>query len=353
LVVQRNNTDPDATFLAKSTFTIQDNDLQATTYALTPVTTSVSEGVGTVTFTVTRSGDTPAETIFGSTTATEGSANSADFTALTDQAITFAAGELTKTVTVAITNDTVFENNETFGLVVQRNTTDPDATFLAKSTFTIQDNDPQPTTYALSPATTSVSEGVGTVTFTVTRSGGSPAETIFASTTTAEGFVNSADFTAIADQAIIFAAGEFSKTVTVAITNDTVVEGNETFGLVVQRNSTDPDATFLSKSTFTILDNDSTGPDTTAPLLISSSPVDDAFNIGTNANIVLTFNEAVKSGSGNIRISNLTIGGAIVISVTDTSQVTFSGNTVTINPTANLQPNNDYEVLINTTGTIK
>jgi hypothetical protein len=107
-----------------------------------------------------------------------------------DQAITFAAGELTKTVTVAITNDTVFEATETFGLVVQRNSTDADTTFLAKSTFSILDDDPQPTTYALTPGTTSVNEAAGTVTFTITRSGGTPAETIFASTTTGEGSAN-------------------------------------------------------------------------------------------------------------------------------------------------------------------
>jgi len=353
LVVQRNSTDPDATFLAKSTFTILDDDPQPTTYALSPATTNVSEGAGTVTFTVTRSSSTLAETIFASTTTAEGFANSADFTTLADQAIAFASGELTKTVTVVITNDAVFEASETFGLVVQRNTTDADATFLAKSTFTVQDNDPQPTTYALSPATTSVSEGVGTVTFTVTRSGGTPAETIFASTTTGEGFANSSDFTALADQAIAFAAGELSKTVTVAITNDTVVESTETFGLVVQRNSTDADTTFLSKSTFTILDNDTSGPDTTAPLLSTTSPADNSVSIGTNANIVLTFNEAVKAGTGNIRIVNLSTGGATVISVVDTNQVTFSGNTVTINPTADLLASNNYEVRIPNAGTIK
>jgi hypothetical protein len=169
LVVQRNTTDADTTFLAKSTFTIVDNDTPPTTYALTPATTTVDECAGTITFTVTRSGGTPAETIFASTTTGEGSANSGDFTAIADQAIVFATGELTKTVTVAITNDTLFEAaNETFGLVVQRNTTDNDATFLAKSTFTITDNDPQPTTYALTPTSTTVDEAAGTVTFTVT-----------------------------------------------------------------------------------------------------------------------------------------------------------------------------------------
>jgi methionine-rich copper-binding protein CopC/HAMP domain-containing protein len=352
LVVQRNTTDNDATFLAKSTFTVTDNDPQPTTYSMTPVTTSVSEGVGTVTFTVTRSGGTPAETIFASTTTGEGSANSGDFTALADQAISFAAGELTKTVTVAITNDTTSEANETFGLVVQRNTTDADATFLAKSTFTIQDNDAPPTTYSMTPATTSVSEGVGTVTFTITRSAGAPAETIFASTTTGEGFANSGDFLALADQAIAFAAGELTKTVTVNITNDTLTESSETFGLVVQRNTTDADTTFLSKSVFTILDNDG-APDTIAPTLTTTSPADNSTGIALNANIVFTFNEAVQAGTGVLRLFNLANGSVTFINVTDTSQVSFSGNTMTVNPTANLLANTAYELRMPTAGTVK
>jgi methionine-rich copper-binding protein CopC len=185
----------------------------------------------------------------------------------------------------------------------------------------------------------------------VTRSGGTPAETIFVSTTNTEGSTNSGDYTAIADQALAFAAGELTKTVTLTITNDTVVESNETYGLVVQRNTTDPDATFLTKSTFTILDNDTL--DTAAPILISTSPADNATNVAINANIVLTFNEAVTAGTGNITIYGFRGALVATIAITDTSQVTFSGNTVTINPTSNLLANTPYEVRLATAGTIK
>ena len=51
-------------FLAQSSFvTINDRRTQNTTYSLTPSATAVTEG-GQVTFTVTRSGDKPAETIY-------------------------------------------------------------------------------------------------------------------------------------------------------------------------------------------------------------------------------------------------------------------------------------------------
>ena len=79
-----------------------------------------------------------------------------------------------------------------------------------------------------------------------------------------------------------------------------------------------------------------------APTLASSSPADNATGVATASNIVLTFSEAVVAGSGNIVISNGT--DTRTISITDTSQVTISGSTVTINPTANLNSGSVYAV---------
>jgi len=83
--------------------------------------------------------------------------------------------------------------------------------------------------------------------------------------------------------------------------------------------------------------------DTTFPLLVDTSPDDNAFDVAPNANIVLTFNEAVKAGSGFILLRNA-FDNSIVYSfaVTDTSQVSFSGDQMTINPTGNLASNSYY-----------
>src|SRR5262245_61906260 len=73
--------------------------------------------------------------------------------------------------------------------------------------------------------------------------------------------------------------------------------------------------------------------DTTAPLLLSTSPVDDATNVSPFANLVLTFDEAVKAGSGNIEIRRSSDASiAMSIAVTDVSQISFSGNQLTVNP---------------------
>jgi len=92
------------------------------------------------------------------------------------------------------------------------------------------------------------------------------------------------------------------------------------------------DATTLNFST----------PDTNAPTLGSSTPADDATTAAVGSNIVLTFNESVVAGTGNIVISDG--GDTRTIDVTDGTQVSFSGSNVTINPTTDLNPNTTYNV---------
>jgi uncharacterized protein YjiK len=89
--------------------------------------------------------------------------------------------------------------------------------------------------------------------------------------------------------------------------------------------------------------------DTVAPTLASTSPLDNATGI-TSSRVVLTFSENVVAGSGNIVISSA--ADTRTISVTDATQVTFSGNTANINPSADLKKGVSYNVTI-ATGVIK
>jgi VCBS repeat-containing protein len=83
--------------------------------------------------------------------------------------------------------------------------------------------------------------------------------------------------------------------------------------------------------------------DSTAPTLNSSIPADNATAVAVSDNIVLTFSEAVKAGTGNITISNGN-GDTRTIDIANHDQVTISGNTVTINPTDDLHPSQNYHV---------
>ncbi len=85
--------------------------------------------------------------------------------------------------------------------------------------------------------------------------------------------------------------------------------------------------------------------DTIAPTLASSTPVDDGSDLPVNSNIVLTFSETMAAGTGNVVITNSQDGADTrTIDVTDNTQVTISGNTVTINPTDDLRSNSLYNV---------
>jgi len=85
--------------------------------------------------------------------------------------------------------------------------------------------------------------------------------------------------------------------------------------------------------------------DRTGPRLVSASPADDAAGVVVGADIVLTFNEAVQAGTGTITLSDGT-ADVRTIAVGDTAQVTIRGNTVTIDPTADLRAGATYAVIV-------
>ena len=85
--------------------------------------------------------------------------------------------------------------------------------------------------------------------------------------------------------------------------------------------------------------------DATGPVLTAATPADNATAVAAGNNIVLTFDEAVAAGTGSIVISN-GAGDTRTIAIGDASQVTISGNTVTINPTADLAAGATYDVTL-------
>ncbi len=85
--------------------------------------------------------------------------------------------------------------------------------------------------------------------------------------------------------------------------------------------------------------------DNTAPTLTSFTPANNATNVPLDSNIVLTFNEEITIGTGNITLAPQG-GTAINIPVTST-QVTGEGtSTITLNPTDDLLSGTSYEITI-------
>ncbi len=76
--------------------------------------------------------------------------------------------------------------------------------------------------------------------------------------------------------------------------------------------------------------------DLAAPAVTALSPANNATDVAVNASLVVTFNEPVEKGSGNITIFR----GTTVVQILEATDdaVTVQGNAVTINPDADFEP---------------
>src|SRR5262249_38306067 len=90
----------------------------------------------------------------------------------------------------------------------------------------------QPGSLQFSAAGYSVNENQGTATITVSRTGGSAGSVSVDYAATSGTAIAGSDFTAVSG-ALTFAAGEISKTFTIPIINDTLVENPETVNLTL------------------------------------------------------------------------------------------------------------------------
>ena len=86
--------------------------------------------------------------------------------------------------------------------------------------------------------------------------------------------------------------------------------------------------------------------DGTPPTVVTLSPADDVIDGSAFGNLVVTFNEAIAIGTGNITIKNLTDATESTIAITDGGQVSVAGSVLTINPAADLLAGKSYAIRI-------
>jgi Calx-beta domain len=146
------------------------------TWSITPGSQIVNETDGVVTFTVTRSSDASAQTVYISTTQDHGPQNDGDYAGWYNKPVTFAAGDFSESISISVNNGTTPEPDETFGLIVQQSPIDPIDPNLAAATFTIHDDRAaqQSSVLSIVPLDANKNEGNSgstPFTFTVTRTG--------------------------------------------------------------------------------------------------------------------------------------------------------------------------------------
>ena len=90
--------------------------------------------------------------------------------------------------------------------------------------------------------------------------------------------------------------------------------------------------------------------ETDPPVVSTYSPEFSSKTATVDGNLVLTFNETVTKGTGNIELRLGSATGTLVESfnIASSSKVTLNGNELSINPTVNLLNNTNYVVLVPT-----
>jgi subtilisin family serine protease len=182
-------------------------------------------------------------------TATSGT----DFVAQSSS-LSFAPGETSKTILVDVVGDTAFEANENFTVVLSGASANATIT-TASATGTITNDDAQPAPPTLSISSVSALENSGTFQFVVTLSAPSTS-TVSVRFATANGTATAGkngDYTSTSGT-LSFSPGQTSRTVSVTVRNDSLVEADETFFVDLSRAS--GAAIAVSRGTGTIRNDD-------------------------------------------------------------------------------------------------
>ncbi|MFO0121190.1 MAG: Ig-like domain-containing protein, partial [Inhella sp.] len=215
--------------------------------------------------------------------------------------ITVPPGVTSFAVNVPTTQDSADEANETVPLTIGG----------VSGTGTIVDDDAAP---ALSVNDVTVNEAAGTVTFTVSLSSAT-GQTVTVNYGTANGTATAGSDYSARSGALTFAPGTTTQTVTVALTDDNLAEGSETFRLVL----TSPTNATIAQGTgtATVLDNDG------APSIASvSSP-------SATEGADLVFDVALSNPSTSATTFAFSLGGGTAVAA-DHGSPSFS-NGVTYN----------------------
>jgi outer membrane biosynthesis protein TonB len=157
----------------------------------------------------------------------DGSAKAPDDYAAASGTLTFAPGELSKRVTVAVAGDTLDEPHETYSVELANAV---GATIAdGRGAGTILDNDPE---VSLSVDDVSRAEANGPASFTVSLSKAS-GKVVTVAYATADGSAVVGDDYGARSGTLVFLAGDTSKSVSVPLVDDDVAEGDETFTVML------------------------------------------------------------------------------------------------------------------------
>ncbi len=235
-----------------ATVNITSDDL-AGSMALSAATYSVSEKGTNLVVKASRTGGTASAVTIGFSTADGTAIAGTDYVA-GNGILTFDAKETTKTITIPIIDNALHDGNRQFIIALSHAGGGGTIGSIAQATITILDDEPS---IAFDTAAYVVSESSASVIVKVVRTGPVTSAASVAYSTVNGSAVAGSDYTTTSGT-LQFTAGLTSKTITIPLLKDTIVEGNENFSVQLSN----PSGVQLGKvtaSTVTITDDDVAG----------------------------------------------------------------------------------------------
>ena len=207
---------------------VPSNEVIPTKVKFTLSNYTVYEYGPSATVNVIRSGDHSAAATVNYATADGTAKAGQDYTA-TSGTLTFAAGETSKTFSVPVSSDSLYEGPETINLTLSGPTV---ATLASPSsaTLTIFDDDSKPYIYVNYPSMTETDTGTADLTFTVSVSN-LTVENVSVNYATTNGTATSGSDYVASTGTVTVPAGSLSATFTVKVNGDYTVEPDEYFYL--------------------------------------------------------------------------------------------------------------------------
>ncbi len=240
--------------------------------------------------------------------------------------LVFAPGVISQRIAVSITDDLLLEGNEYFTLNLEH----------AKGalvdeydihTVTIIDDENQlpglPGTISFDITSSSVLENlaIGSVTLTVNRSGGSTGIVTVDYSTVDITALGGSDYT-ISSGTLVFADGEITKTITINIIDDLLLEGDEDFGVNLTNVTGGASIGVNASHTVTILDNEIPIPGTLSFAVTTTNVAENVLSGSVTLEVVRT------GGSNGIVTVDLATSDGTAIAVSDylstTGTLTFA-----------------------------
>jgi hypothetical protein len=305
-----------------ATVSILDNDPTATV-AFAASTATLSEGVaaGTVALTVSRTGNKSGPVTLRYVTSDDLINGARNYTPA-DASITIPANQSSATINIPILNDLAYDGDDKFYVdLVQA--TGAEIGTASRMVVTVVEND-QPSLLQFTSAAYSVAELGGQVVLTVRRPKGGTSVGVHYVTGVTGDTAGAGDYTAQSGT-IEFGPTDTSKTITVAITDDTAYEPGESFTVTldgVTGNATLAGGT--SVATVTIADDDAM-----PVLMLAGPPTVTESASGTVASFTVTLN---GSYAGSVTVDYATGGGTATTGsdyVARSGTLMFSGGQTT------------------------